>query len=70
MHQVAGHHGLVRAAAEADGHMAGRMARRRQKAHMVVESVLAAHELDLASMTGSTLSPKGGTGVLAWTSLQ
>ena len=71
MHQVAGEHGVILAAAEGEGDMAGRVARRRQDARVIADRVVAADDFSaFASTTGSTLSPNGGTGVFACVSVQ
>ena len=50
MHQVAGHHGLVAALAEADGEVAGRVPRCRQQADVIAELVIVLHDLGASGL--------------------
>jgi hypothetical protein len=68
VHQVAGEHGVILAAAEGEGDMARRCARRRQDARCDRRSGSRCGRSRPVSprRPGSTLSPNGGTGVFAW----
>jgi hypothetical protein len=71
MHQVAREHGVVLAAAEGEGDMAGRVARRRQDARVVADRVVVAHDLGLSRLDDRQHAvANGGTGVFACVSVQ
>ena len=50
MHQIAGEHGVILAAAEREGDVSRRMPRRRQETDVIADRVVVAHDLGLVGV--------------------